>query len=142
VAPAYSFLFLPYRARNISRGVDNPNDLQRFFLRVVDNPIIAVGLHEPESQRQISEVFSKTASEGSIGQQSAGIIDRCFDAIRCFNIIAGDVGPDFEEVFDRLRCELVTTHAWRFLASQERFLSSKVERTRSESISSPRCAAA
>jgi len=59
-----SLLFLLYCSRNISRGVNNANDAQRFFLGVVDNPIIAIRLHEPEAQRQAGQVFPKTPSEG------------------------------------------------------------------------------
>jgi len=49
-----SFLALPQYLRNISRRVNDTNDLQRFYLRMVhkSNPIIPVGLHKPEAQRQ------------------------------------------------------------------------------------------
>jgi hypothetical protein len=49
--------------------------------------------------------------------------------------------PDFKEIVDYLRCELVAAHARHLSASQAFFLSSSRERSLSESINSPRCAA-
>jgi hypothetical protein len=134
--------FLPQDARYIPGGVNNSNDLERFDFRAVYDPIILIGLHKPEAQRQISQVFSKTAGERSLRQEKARIVDRGFDMIRCIHIVIRNIGPNFEEIFDGLRRELVTAPAWRFSASQARFLSSSLERTWSESINWPRCAAA
>src|SRR5882672_3210834 len=133
---------LPQNVWDISRRVDDPNDLQRFFLWMVRNPVIPVGLHNPEAQRQGRQVLTNTAGKWSIGQEAAGSVDRLFDAIGCIKIVGCDVAPDFKEIFYSLGRELVTAHAWRFSASQARFFSSSLERTLSESISSPRCAAA
>src|SRR5216684_3691757 len=44
-----SFLALPQYLRNISRRVNDTNDLQRFCLRMIRNPVIPVGLHKPRS---------------------------------------------------------------------------------------------
>jgi hypothetical protein len=122
--------------------VNQSNDLERLFLWIVHNPVIPIGLQHPEAQRQGRQVFSKTASEGRARQHSAGVVDGCFDAIRRIDIIGCKLFPDFEEVFDGLRRELITAHAWRFSVSQARFLSSSLVRTSPESIKSPRCAAA
>jgi len=46
------FLALTQYLRNISCRVNDPDDLQRFCLWTVHNPIIPVGLHKPEAQRQ------------------------------------------------------------------------------------------
>src|SRR5260370_11869739 len=54
-----SFLALPQYLRNISRRVNDTNDLQRIYLRMVhkSNPIIPVRLPKPEAQRQGDYVF-------------------------------------------------------------------------------------
>src|SRR6266704_2523081 len=112
------------------------------FVSGLSNPIIPVGLHKPEAQRQGSQVFTNTAGERSIRQEATSDVDRLFNAIGCFQIVACDVAPDFEKIVYSLRGELVTAHAWRFSDGQARFLSSSLERTWLESINSPRCAAA
>src|SRR5260370_1749075 len=128
--------------RNISRRVNDTNDLQWLCLWTVHDPIIPVRLRQPEAQRQRSQVFPYTPGKWSIRKESASGIDRLFNAIRSFGIVLGDVAPDFKKVFNCLRGELVKTHASRLSSSQARFLFSTAERTWSEPINSPRCEAA
>src|SRR6266567_1974481 len=47
-----SFFSLPQQGRKVPRSVNDPNDLQRFCLWIVHNPVVPVGLHKPEAQRQ------------------------------------------------------------------------------------------
>jgi hypothetical protein len=115
--------------RHISRGVNNPNHLQRLFLRIVDNPVISMRLRQPKPQRQVRQVLANTTRKRILRQECAALIDRRLDAIRRIHIVGCVVSSDFDQVFDSLRCELITAHAWRFSASQARFLSSIFERT-------------
>ena len=136
-----SFLLTQY-LWNISGRMKNSNDLKGLPLRVVHDPIISIRLHQPEEQRQIRQVFANAAGKRGLRQKCAAFINRGLNSIRRIHAVACDISPDFEEVFGGLGCELITAHAWRFSASQARFLSSIFERTWSESINSPRCAAA
>src|SRR5260370_313865 len=74
------------QGRKVPRRVNDPNDLQRFCLRVVHNPVAPVGLHKPEAQRQGSQVFTNTAGERSIRQEAASDVDGLFNAIGCFQL--------------------------------------------------------
>ncbi len=91
--------------------MNDPNDLQRFCLRVVHNPIIPVGLHKPEAQRQGGQILTDTSGERSVRQESTGGVNRFFDAIRGVQIVTRDLTPDFKEVVYGLGRELITAHA-------------------------------
>src|SRR5260370_35114904 len=75
--PLYWLFFsLPQQGRKVPRSVNDPNDLQRFCLRVVHNPVAPVGLHKPEAQRQGSQVFTNTAGARRIRQEAPNDVER------------------------------------------------------------------
>jgi hypothetical protein len=71
--------------------VDDPNYLQWFFLWMVHNPVIPVGLYNPEAQRQGRQVLTNSAGEWRIRQEGTGDMDRLFNAIGCIKIVGCDV---------------------------------------------------
>ena len=82
----------------MSRCVDDPDYLQRFFLWMVHNPIIPVGLYNPEAQRQGRQVLTNTAGEWRIRQEGTGNVDCLFDPIGCIRS-SDAMTPDFKEIF-------------------------------------------
>ena len=122
-----SLLPLPQHRQQISHCMNDVNHLQRFYLWIIYDPVISIGLHKPEAQRPGRQVFANMARERSIRQEATSSLDRLFNAIGCFQIVACHVAPDFKEVVYSLGRELVTAHAWRFSASQVRFLSVSLE---------------
>jgi hypothetical protein len=76
--------------------VDNPNDLQRFFLWIVHNPVFPVGFHQPEAQRQRRQVLANTSGAGSIRQEGASRMDRLLDPVGRIKVVPCDVAPNFK----------------------------------------------
>jgi len=104
-------LRLAQHGRNISRGMKDPNDLQWLGLRVVDNPTIPKGLHQPETHWQGGQILSNASCKWRLSQEGTARINSLFDAVRRFKIISCYVAPDIKEVVDGLRGEPILAHA-------------------------------
>ena len=102
---------LAEKCRNVPRTVKDADDLQRVGLGVVHDDVIGIGLDCPEPKRMSGQIITGMPAQRAFGEQVASLVNAFLDSIRCFNAVAGDVTPDFEEITGGLRGELVAGHA-------------------------------
>jgi len=102
---------LAEKCRNVPRTVKDADDLQRIGLGVVHDDVIRIGLDCPEPKRMSGQILAGMPAQRAFGEQIASLVNGFLDSIRCFNAVAGDVTPDFEEIASSLRRELIAGHA-------------------------------
>ena len=102
---------LAEKCGNVPRTVKDADDLQRIGLGVVHDDVIGIGLDCPEPKRMSGQILSGMPAQRTFSEQIAGLVNSFLDSICCFNAVAGDVSPDFEEITSGLRRELMAAHA-------------------------------
>jgi hypothetical protein len=79
---------------NVSGSMKDPNDFQAPRCRVVNNNVVREAEHRPELQRQRRQIIPHMSSQGSLGEESAHVVNSILNPVSSLDIVSGDVRPN------------------------------------------------
>lgn len=118
------------------------HDFQGLGFGIVDDEVVRERRHQPERHREGGQVLANCPGPRRNGEKLAGIVDGLLHAVCGCRVVLRDLFPNVEEVVYCVGCQPIMLHALLLSASHVRFFWSIASRTSSESINSPRFAAA
>ena len=113
----------------LSRHRAECGDVHRLASGIGHDELAQVGLNNPETNGQRSQIFPNASGKWQFREPLAGLINRFLNPVGCFRIILGDVAPNFKEIISSSGSKSVGTYARCYFEGRARSRSLTRERT-------------